>query len=70
MESEAVKESVDRGHHVFKALELNTVPVSDGLLQILARRPHAPNSECALNSDVRLITRFYGICVFRLIYFL
>ena len=60
MESEAVKEIIDHGHHVFKALELNTAPVSDGLLQILARRPHAPNSECKLNSAVRLITRFYG----------
>ena len=29
---------------------------------ILARRRHAPSSKCALNSDVRLITRFYGTC--------
>ena len=26
---------------------------------VLASRRHAPNSECALNSDVRPITRFY-----------
>ena len=31
------------------------------LAMILAGRQHAPNSEYALNSEVRLITRFYGI---------
>ena len=29
--------------------------------QILSRRQHAPNKLCALNNDVRLTTRFYGM---------
>ena len=32
-----------------------------GSRQILSRRQYAPNKLCALNNDVRLITRFYGI---------
>ena len=31
---------------------------------VLSRRQHAPNKLCALNSDVRLITRFYGTAIY------
>ena len=30
---------------------------------LLSRRQHAPNKRCALNNDVRLITRFYSIYI-------
>ena len=29
----------------------------------MSRRQHAPNKPCALSNDVRLITRFYGMCI-------
>ena len=31
---------------------------------ILSRTQHAPNKRCALNNNVHLITRFYGIHIF------
>ena len=34
-----------------------------GSRQSLSRRQYAPNKQCVLNNDVRLITRFYGIQV-------
>ena len=34
-----------------------------GSRRILSRRQHAPNKQCALNNDVRLITRFYGTLI-------
>jgi len=33
---------------------------------ILSRRQHASNNQCALNNDVRLINRFYGIIIVHL----